>query len=206
MEDKSYLISCIIIILIILIVVWYEYLEGKKIALRENMRKLWVNEILWTKSYTMAIIENNGDDAEKASINRLRLNHDDLAELIYKGYSIDKSKLATDMNEYIISYGTLVKHSLNNEMDEAKATWLKTVSLAKSIGGQMKVNKYLQTTILHKMLNTYSQNISQIFTTRIARDWTKNTLAVDIALNHATAISDYISGGISADKYSLTSI
>lgn len=207
MEDTSYLISVIIVIIIVLIVFWYDYLSQKKASLRENMRKLWLREILWIKSYTTNIIENHDSDAKNATLNQLSEIHKCMADLIYKYYnSENSSKFIIKMDGSSVLYGSLINETLNNEMDKAKSTWLMMLVNGKEISQLLAINPYLCKRKLSKMMDVYNQNLSQIFTTRMERDWVQNSNIVEVALNHATNIADYLSGCISRDKYSLTSV
>lgn len=188
-EEASYLISCVIIIIIVLIVLWYDYAQKKTFALREQMRKLWLDEILWMKLYTNRIIENRDPEAENSALERLTKNHFMLGDLIYKQGSRD---FINEMNLFSALYGKLVKETLNNEKDKAKKTWQMMLSTMQDISEELACYKKLCKKRMGKLLHTYSQNISQIFITQISRDWQKNNYAVDNAMSHASKIADYI--------------
>lgn len=206
MDDISYLISVIIVIIIVLIVFWYDHLTKKRVSLRENMRKLWLKEILWLKSYTTDIIENQDSGAKDATLKQLAESHKSMADLIYRHYSCtNSSRFITKFDGFAVLYGTLIEETLNNNMDVAKTTWMMMTTNGGDIAQLLHVNPYVCRRKLAKMMNIYQQNLSQIFTTRMERNWIQNNNAVEIALDHATNIADYLSWCISRDKYSLTS-
>lgn len=206
MEDTSYLVSVIIVIILVLIVFWYDHLSQKRTILRENMRKLWLNEILWMKSYTTDLIENQDSGAENATLMRLTKNHQAMSDLIYKYYNEGNSrKFLIKMDGSSVLYGTLIKETLNNELNKAKSTWSMMLVNGKDLAMYLSIIPGACKKKLAKMMDTYNHNLSQVFTTRISRDWVKNNNAVDAALNHATDIADYLSYYIGKDQYSLIS-
>src|SRR5262249_10881186 len=76
--------------------------------LRQDMRKLWTDHVVWTRDYIIAATTNGAD--QKAVLDRLMKNQDDIGNAVAKFYGAAAGQqLTTLLKAHISTAGDVVK-------------------------------------------------------------------------------------------------
>src|ERR1051326_995978 len=76
--------------------------------LRQDMRKLWTDHVVWTRDYIIAAVGDQPD--APAALNRLMKNQDEIGRAVAKFYGDSAGQqLTTLLKEHIAIAGDLVK-------------------------------------------------------------------------------------------------
>src|ERR1041384_4204118 len=88
--------------------------------LKQDMRKLWTDHVVWTRDYIIAATEKQPD--APAALNRLMKNQDDIGNAVAKYYGDAAGRqLTTLLKEHIVIAGDIVKAAMAGDKAGQKA-------------------------------------------------------------------------------------
>ena len=88
-------------------------------ALRQDMRKLWTDHVVWTRNYIIAAVSGTPD--AEAAANRLMKNQDDIGDAVGKYYGPDADRqMTTLLKEHISIAVDLIKAAKAGDKDGQK--------------------------------------------------------------------------------------
>src|SRR5262245_22161286 len=82
--------------------------------LKQDMRKLWTDHVVWTRDYIIAATEKQPD--AQAALNRLMKNQDDIGNAVAKFYGDAAGRqLSALLKDHIAIAGDIVKAAMAND-------------------------------------------------------------------------------------------
>lgn len=164
--------------------------------LHDNLRRLWIEHTIWTRSYIVSAVSNL-EDQEKV-LARLLKNQDDIGNTIKPYYGEEAgNKLAELLREHILIAGKVVDAAKSGNQENLKkynTEWFKNADdIALFLS---KANPNWSNTELQNMLHTHLKLVTDQAVTRIKKDWDAEILACDVNENHMIHFADILTNGI----------
>lgn len=166
------------------------------IKLKEDMRKLWTDHTIWTRSYVVSSLAGL-EDQEKV-LARLLRNQTDIGNAI-KPYYGEKAgnTLASLLQEHIMLAGSVVGAAKAGDQANLKKfnkEWYRNaddIALFLSNANPNWSNEELK-----KLLYMHLQLLTDAVLARIKKDWAGDIIAYDKGEDHILLLADTLSRGI----------
>lgn len=167
-----------------------------EITLRQNMRKLWSDHVIWTRDYIIAAVGGTPD--AQAAAARLLKNQVDIGNAVAVYYGKPAGdKLAGLLKEHILVAVDLINAAKAN--DQAK---FQTVNDKWKQNGQ-EIADFLsaanpnwpQQTMRDMMSKHLTTTIDEV-TARLNKRWEDDVRAFDVVYDHILMMADALSDGI----------
>ena len=165
-------------------------------ALRQDMRKLWTDHVVWTRGYIVAAVGDQPDT--QAAADRLMKNQEDIgaavARVLRQGrrrpaYALLKDHIAIAVD--IIKFAKAGDKALQQQAD---AKWHRN---AEDIADFLsKANPNWPRAVLVEMMNTHLSTTTDEVVARLTKNWDADTRAFDAVYDHILAMADALSDGI----------
>lgn len=170
--------------------------SSKAVALRQGMRMLWTDHVVWTRGYIVAAIA--GDPSAKVALTRLMKNQDDIGNAIVPYYGAAAgSKLTALLKDHIRIAGEVVAAAKANQsakLKDADARWHKNAAdIAAFLSG---ANPNWKREALTMMLNDHLSLTTKEATMRIQKNWTEDAATFDRIFEQAMGMADALADGI----------
>lgn len=167
-------------------------------ALRQTMRKLWSDHVIWTREYIVAAVGGTPDQAAAAS--RLMKNQEDIgaAVSLYYGDAAG-SKLTSLLKEHISIAVDLVNAAKSGDAagrQRADASWHRNAESIADLLSQANPNWPREA--LAEMMNTHLATTTKEVVARLTKNWDEDVRAFDEVYQHILAMADVLSDGIVA--------
>ena len=169
---------------------------AKGVTLRDDMRKLWSDHVIWTRQYINAAVANEPTAAPAAE--RLMKNQEDIGKAIVPFYGEAAGTKLTDLlKQHITIAVDLVKAAKSG--DKAKLTdgdkrWHDNAAeIATFLSG---ANPNWNKEAVLAMLNEHLTLTTEELTTRIEKKWAENTAVFDKIYDQALMMADAMADGI----------
>lgn len=171
-------------------------LSPKAVQLQNEMRKLWMEHALWTKSYIVAALSNL--ENKDAVLARLLRNQQDIGNAIKPYYGeAAGNKLAELLTEHIVIAGKLIAALQSGNQAEAQKLTKQWYDNADAIAVFLsKANPNWPHKQLKEMLDQHLQLIAAEVTARMKKDWTGAIQVFDQNVNHLLLLADTLASGI----------
>ena len=168
------------------------------VTLRENMRKLWTDHVVWTRGYIIAAVAGTPD--AQAAATRLMKNQEDIGAAIATVYGADAgAKLTALLKEHISIAVDIIKFAKAGDkkaQSDADAKWHRNgEAIADFLS---KANSHWPRAVLVDMMNTHLSTTTDEVVARLTRNWDADVRAFDRVYAHILAMSDALSDGIIA--------
>jgi len=165
-------------------------------TLRENMRKLWSDHVVWTRQYIVAAVA--GDPSATTALNRLMKNQEDIGNAVKPYYGDAAGAKLTDLlKQHIAIAGDLVaaaKAGDNAKKTDADARWhANAADIATFLSG---ANPNWTKDALLGMLNNHLSLTTQEAVDRLQKNWSDDQMTFDKIYNQAMDMADALSSGI----------
>jgi hypothetical protein len=166
------------------------------IELKDNLRKGWIDHVVWTKNYIVSAFSNS-EDKDKV-LARLLQNQQDIGDVFkpYYGEAVG-NKLAELLREHILMAGKiLVAVQAGNQADVEKyneAWYANADDIAKFLSAHNPKYSYEQ---LKEMLHEHLELITDDVTARVKKDWDAEIVAFDKGMEHMNLFADILTEGI----------
>jgi hypothetical protein len=170
--------------------------SAKAARLREDMRKLWSDHVIWTREYIVAAIDDSPD--ANAAATRLLADQDDIGRAVAGFYGKDAGdKLTSLLKEHILIAVDLIAAAKAN--DQAKYT--ATDGLWKKNGGEIadflgQANPNWPKATLASMTAAHLATTTKEVVARLNKKWDEDVAAFDEVYTHILHMSDALSDGI----------
>lgn len=166
------------------------------VQLRESMRKLWSDHVVWTRQYIVAAIAN--DPSAQAAAERLLRNQDDIGNAIVPFYGrAAGDQLARLLREHItiaVDLVTGAKAGDNGRQADANARW--HANAAQIATFLSSANPHWPRAVLLGMLNEHLALTTQEAVARLQRRWADDVATFDRIFNQAMQMADALTEGI----------
>ena len=164
--------------------------------LRNGMRKLWSEHVMWTRNYIISALATLPD--LPAVTQRLLRNQDDIGSAIKPLYGDEAGKKLTALlREHILIAADIVKAAKVNDtkaVDAGQRKWRKNADdIAAFLASANPVwQKQSLTDMLYKHLDLTTYEV----VSRLKMDWGADIQAYDSGYNHMLMFADMLSDGI----------
>ncbi|AIQ77060.1 glycosyltransferase [Paenibacillus odorifer] len=166
------------------------------IELKDNLRKLWIDHVVWTKNYIVSAFADS-EDKEKV-LARLLQNQQDIGDAFkpYYGEAVG-DKVAQLLREHILIAGKVldaVKAGNQADVEKYNKEWYTNADdIAKFLSSQNPKYSYEQ---LKEMLHEHLELITDDVTARVKKDWDAEIVAFDKGLEHMIMFADILTEGL----------
>lgn len=164
--------------------------------LREDMRKLWSDHVIWTREYIVAAIDGSPDT--NAAATRLLKNQDDIGGAVAGFYGKDAGdKLTGLLKQHIMIAVDLIAAAKANDQAKYAATdqqWKKNGEEIADFLSQANPNWPKAT--LASMMAAHLATTTKEVVARLNKKWDEDTAAFDEVYTHILHMSDALSDGI----------
>lgn len=165
-------------------------------TLRQDMRKLWSDHVIWTRDYIVAAVGDQPD--AQAAAGRLMKNQDDLGAAVAHYYGrAAGDRLTALLKEHIAIAVDIVRFAKAGDktsQQQADARWHRNgEAIAECLS---KANPNWPRATLVGMMNTHLSTTTAEVGARLTKDWDADSRAFDAVYDHILAMSDALSDGI----------
>jgi REP element-mobilizing transposase RayT len=166
------------------------------VNLNFTLRKLWIDHVLWTRSYIVSALA--GLEDKDVVLKRLLQNQVDIGNAI-KPYYGDAAgnQLGKLLTEHIVIAGKVVDAAKKGDQANLKkynAEWYKNADdIAAFLG---KANPYWSEKEMKQLLYTHLKLLTDAVVARIQKNWAGDVKAFDLGEDHILKLADALSIGI----------
>ena len=166
------------------------------IALKQDMRKLWTDHVVWTRAYVVAALGDQPD--AQAAAARLLKNQEDIGKAVAKFYGdAAGQQLTTLLKEHITIAVDLVKAAKTGDksgQQQADSRWQQNaVQIAEFLS---KANPNWPSATLVDMMKMHLSTTTTEVVARLNKNWEEDVRAFDGVYDHILKMSDALAEGI----------
>jgi hypothetical protein len=176
--------------------------ESRKVSsaetLRQNMRALWSDHVIWTRQYIVSAAADQPD--QQAAAARLMKNQEDIGAAVAGYYGQPAGAKLTELLKAHISIAVdLIKASKAGDkaaQQRADGAWHRNgEEIADFLS---KANPNWPRATLVAMMNTHLATTTDEVVARLTKNWDQDVRAFDAVYKHILAMADALSDGIIA--------
>jgi hypothetical protein len=165
-------------------------------GLKQDMRKLWTDHVVWTRDYIIAALADQPD--AQAAANRLMKNQEDIGSAVGTYYGAAAGRqLTTLLKEHISIAVDLIKAAKAGDkagQQAADAKWQQNgVAIADFLS---KANAHWTRASLVDMMKGHLTTTTNEVVARLNKNWDADVQAFDEVYRHILMMSDALSDGI----------
>lgn len=165
-------------------------------SLKQEMRKLWTDHVVWTRDYIIAAVGDQPD--AKAAANRLLKNQEDIGNAVAKFYGAPAGQqLTTLLKEHITIAVDLIKAAKAGDkagQQQADTRWQQNaMQIAEFLS---KANPNWPKATLAEMMKKHLSTTTNEVVARLNKDWEADVRAFDEVYEHILHMADALSDGI----------
>jgi hypothetical protein len=165
-------------------------------TLKQDMRKLWTDHVVWTRDYIVAAVGDQPD--AQAAAGRLMKNQDDIGNAVAKYYGAPAGQQLTALLKQHISIAVdLIKAAKAGDKAAQKAAddkWQQNgVDIADFLS---KANPNWPKATLTDMMKKHLATTTDEVVARLTKNWEADVRAYDAVYDHILHMSDTLSDGI----------
>jgi hypothetical protein len=166
------------------------------ISLKQDMRKLWTDHVVWTRDYIIAAIGDQPD--AQAAANRLMKNQEEIGNAVAAFYGAPAGQeLTILLKEHIRIAVEVVKTAKAGDkaaQQQADRRWQQNAtSIANFLS---KANPHWQRATLVDLMQKHLSTTTNEVVARLNKDWDADVRAFDEAYEHVLHMADALSEGI----------
>ena len=164
--------------------------------LKQDMRKLWTDHVVWTRDYIVAAVGDQPD--AQAAAGRLMKNQQDIGTAVAAYYGKPAGdKLTSLLKEHISIAVDLIKAAKAGDKTAQSAADAKWHRNGEDIADFLsKANPNWPRATLVDMMNTHLSTTTNEVVARLTRNWDGDVKAYDAVYAHILRMSDALSDGI----------
>jgi hypothetical protein len=169
---------------------------GSAAALKQDMRKLWTDHVLWTRDYVVAAVADH--PSAKASAARLLKNQEDIGNAIGAVYGAPAgAELTRLLKEHITIAVDVVKAAKAGDKGALGAADAKWQQNGDAIAALLaKANPHLPRNVVADMMKKHLTTTTAEVVARLNKDWDGDVRAFDEVYNHILMMSDALADAI----------
>jgi hypothetical protein len=165
-------------------------------SLKQDMRKLWTDHVVWTRDYIIAAVADTPD--QQAAAARLMKNQEDIGAAVGSYYGAAAGTKMTELLKQHISIAVdVIKAAKSGDkaaLGAADAKWQQNgVEIADFLA---KANPNWPRATLVDMMKTHLSTTTNEVVARLNKNWDADVKAFDAVYNHILMMSDAIADGI----------
>ena len=165
-------------------------------TLKQDMRKLWTDHVVWTRDYIIAAIGDQPD--AQAAANRLLRNQEDIGKAVGAIYGdAAGTQLTTLLKEHITIAVDVIKAAKAGDkagQQKADGRWQQNgVQIAEFLA---KANPHWPRQTLVDMMKMHLSTTTDEVVARLTKNWDADVRAYDAVYDHILKMSDALSDGI----------
>jgi len=165
-------------------------------ALKQDMRKLWTDHVVWTRDYIVAAVGDQPD--AQAAATRLMKNQDDIGGAVAKYYGDPAGRQLTSLLKQHISIAVdLIKAAKAGDkaaQQQADTKWQKNgEEIADFLS---KANPNWPRATLADMMKKHLSTTTDEVVARLSKKWDEDARAFDAVYDHILHMSDALADGI----------
>jgi len=165
-------------------------------VLKQDMRKLWTDHVVWTRTYIVAAVADQPD--AQAAANRLMKNQEDIGNAIGSIYGAPAGQqLTTLLKEHISIAVDLIKAAKAGDkagQQAADAKWQQNgVAIADFLS---KANPNWPRATLVDLMKGHLTSTTNEVVARLTKNWDADVRAYDEVYRHILMMSDALADGI----------
>jgi hypothetical protein len=169
---------------------------GHELALRQGMRELWGEHVVWTRDYIIAATSDN--PSAQTALDRLMKNQEDIGRAIapYYGPSAG-SRLTTLLEDHIRIAGEVVAAAKANhtaKLNDADRRWHDNAAEIATFLSE--ANPHWPRADLQAILDEHLALTTQEATHRLHKMWAEDQATFDKVFDQAMAMADHLAEGI----------
>src|SRR5262245_29470340 len=170
--------------------------EDAAATLKQDMRKLWTDHVVWTRDYIVAAVGDQPD--AQAAAGRLMKNQDDIGNAIAKYYGAPAGQqLTTLLKQHISIAVDLIKAAKAGDKTAQKAADDKWQQNAVDIADFLsKANPNWPKATLTDMMKKHLATTTDEVVARLTKNWDADVRAYDAVYDHILHMSDALADGI----------
>lgn len=171
-------------------------ISAQELALRQDMRMLWTDHVVWTRDYIVAAV---GDRPEaKAAAARLLKNQEDIGTAIAGFYGkAAGDSLTTLLKEHITIAVDLIDAAKAKNDAAFQAANMKWQANADAIAAFLsKANPNWPKATVLELMNVHLSTTTAEVQARLKGDWEGDVRAYDAVYGHILKMADALSDGI----------
>lgn len=166
------------------------------LALKQDMRKLWTDHVVWTRNYIVAAL--GGQPDAQAAAARLMKNQEDIGGAVGKIYGAAAGQqLTTLLKEHITIAVDLVAAAKAGDkaaQQTADAKWQQNaVAIADFLS---KANPHWPRATLVELMKGHLSTTTSEVVARLNKNWDEDVRSFDEVYRHILMMSDALSDGI----------
>ena len=166
------------------------------VALKQDMRKLWTDHVMWTRDYIIAAVGDQPD--APAAANRLMKNQEDIGNAVATFYGAAAGQqLTTLLKEHITIAVDLIKAAKAGDkagQQQADSHWQQNaVQIADFLS---KANPHWPKATLTDLMKKHLSTTTNEVVARLTKDWEADVRAFDEVYAHVLHMADALSEGI----------
>lgn len=170
--------------------------SASAVSLKQDMRKLWTDHVVWTRDYIIAAVGDQPD--AKAAANRLMKNQENIGNAVAKFYGAAAGQqLTTLLKEHITIAVDLIKAAKAGDkagQQQADSRWQQNAMQIADFLAKANPNwpKDTLADLMKKHLSTTTNEV----VARLNKDWDADVRAFDEVYEHILHMADALSDGI----------
>jgi hypothetical protein len=165
-------------------------------ALKQDMRKLWTDHVVWTRDYIIAAVGDQPD--AQAAANRLLRNQEDIGTAVAKFYGdAAGQQLTTLLKEHITIAVDLIKAAKAGDkagQQQADNRWQANATQIADFLSKANPN-WPKATLVDLMKMHLSTTTNEVVA-RLGKNWAEDVRAFDAVSEHILKMSDALADGI----------
>ena len=169
---------------------------GSAAALKQDLRKLWTDHVLWTRDYVVAAVADH--PSAKASAARLLKNQEDIGNAIGAIYGAPAgAELTRLLKEHITIAVDVVKAAKAGDkgaLSSADAKWQQNGDAIAAL--LAKANPHLPRNVVADMMKKHLTTTTAEVVARLNKDWEGDVRAFDEVYTHMLMMSDAMADAI----------
>jgi hypothetical protein len=164
--------------------------------LREDMRRLWSDHVIWTRDYIVAAIDGSPD--AKAAATRLLRNQEDIGGAVAGFYGKNAGdKLTGLLKQHILIAVDLIAAAKANDQADYKATAEQWKKNGEEIADFLsRANPNWPEATLASMMEIHLATTTKEVVARLNKKWDEDVTAFDEVYTHILHMADALSEGI----------
>jgi hypothetical protein len=171
-------------------------MTSSAVAVKQDMRKLWTDHVVWTRDYIIAAVGDQPD--AQAAANRLMKNQEDIGNAVGKIYGASAGQqLTTLLKDHISIAVELIKAAKAGDkagQQKADARWQQNaVEIAEFLS--MANPNWPRATLVELMKGHLSTTTNEVVA-RLNKNWAEDVRAFDEVYRHILMMSDALADGI----------
>jgi len=165
-------------------------------TLRQDMRKLWTDHVVWTREYIVSAVDNRPD--QQAAAARLMKNQEDIGAAVAAYYGPPAGATLTELltAHISIAVGLIKAAKAGDRPAHQKADQLWRRNGEDIADFLSKANPNWPRATLVAMMNTHLSTTTDEVVARLTKNWEQDVRAFDAVYQHILVMSDALADGI----------